>query len=383
MQIRKPASSCCAVFRPLRVSGHSVEVVRIVPYAPPLGAKWASYRSTPDEEIVEGIPVRAIRAIVPPRLIAMETIAAQVQERLSREIERFGADVLHASFLIPCGHAAVRQAVPTVVTAHGVDTYGWPFRRAGLQRAAREALLKATRLSAVSGFLARTMQQLAPRDVRVIWNGADERLFQPYDRGAARDALGLPRDRFVVAYAGNLLRAKGVFELIEAARQIRDRRPLLCFAGAGGDEEQLRAAALKLQVDARFLGRRPHSEVATVMAACDVFALPSYYEGLPNVVCEAMLSARAVVASTAGGIPEIVEHGVTGLLVPPRDAMALSRALADLAGDVQRRELFGREAHNFATRHLTWAAASRKYESLYEEAIAAGTSTVRQAQEVR
>lgn len=363
--------------------GHTVSVVRIVPFAPPLGSRWASYRSTPDEDVVEGIPVRSIRAIMPPRLIAMETVAGQVQDRLAREIERFGADVLHASFIIPCGHAAVRQNVPTIVSAHGVDTYGWPFRRRGLKRAACEALLKATRLSAVSGSLAKTMQQLAPREVRVIWNGADERIFGPADRAAARQKLEIPQDRFVIAYAGNLLRAKGLFELLEATQRISGCAPLLCIAGTGSDEAELRAAALERHVDVRFLGRREQSEVANLIAACDVFTLPSYYEGLPNAVCEAMLSARAVVASTAGGIPEIVEHGVAGLLVPPRDARALAEALDQLAAQPDCREAMARAANAFAERNLTWASASREYEALYEEAIAAYRPVAKTAQGVR
>ena len=359
--------------------GHSVQVVRIVPHAPPIGAKWTAYRSIPDDETVEGIPVHAIRAFMPPRLIAMETIAAQVYERLAREIDRFRPDVLHASFIIPCGHAAVRHNLPVVVSAHGVDAYGWPFQRSGLQVAAREALMKATRLCAVSGFLAQTMQQLVPRDVRVIWNGADERLFGPSDRTAARADLNIPQDRLVIAYAGNLLRAKGLFELIDAVAGLGQYEPLLCLAGTGADEPALRERASQQKVDAQFLGRRSHCEIASLIAACDVFSLPSYYEGLPNVICEAMLSQRAVVASSAGGIPEIVENERTGLIVPPRDVPALRTALGRMAADADMRNAFSLAAHEFAVRKLTWQAASREYEALYQETIEAHSSLARAA----
>ncbi|HEV3152887.1 MAG TPA: glycosyltransferase [Candidatus Baltobacteraceae bacterium] len=351
--------------------GHTVEVVRIVPLAPALGSKWSAYRAVPDREIVGDIPVHAVRAIMPPRLIGMETVAAQVHRRLAAHIDRFRPDVLHASFVIPCGHAAIRHSVPVVVSAHGVDTYGWPFARAGLQRAARETLRKATRLSAVSGFLGNIMRTLCGRDVRVIWNGADERTFFPRAAQPSRDRLAIPEDRFTVVYAGNLLRAKGLFELIDAAAMISEYRPLVCLAGEGPDKELLQQRAAQRNVDVRFLGRREHAEIADVLAAADVVTLPSYAEGLPNIVCEAMLSGRAVVASTAGGIPEIVDDGATGLLVAPKDAPALASALSRLAADANLRSRLAAQAHTFAARRLTWEAASREYEGLYHETIEA------------
>ncbi len=349
--------------------GHDVRVVRILPFAPPIGRKWERYRSFPDDEVVEGIRVQTIRAIFPPRLIGMETIPAQVHARLARVVEQFRPDVVHASFAIPCGQVAVRQDVPVVVSAHGIDAYDWPFRRPGLRAAAKEALLKASRLCAVSGFLAMKMREIVDRDVEVIWNGAEERLFYPRDPMEARQALALPQDRFIVAYAGNLLRAKGLFELIEAAQRMRAVRPLICLAGTGADEEPLRRLALEKGIDARFLGRLSHENVALTMSAADVVTLPSHREGLPNVVCEAMLSERAVVVSNAGGIPEIVENGVTGLVASIGESEALARALDRLAANETYRRNIAAAARAFARTHLTWSAAAQKYEALYEAAV--------------
>ena len=355
----------------LRELGHEIEVLRIVPAAPPVTAKWRTYAAIPREESVEGIPVRTIRAFFPPRMIAMEYLPLQVHFAVAREIARFKPDVVHASFLIPSGQIAVRQRVPAVVTAHGGDAYAWPKRRPGLRKAAREAIVRATRVTAVSSFIGGCVREIAEREIDVIWNGGDERFFYPQDRGQARAALEIDALRPVVAFAGNLLRAKGVFDLVQALAGMSEPRPLLVLAGAGADEAALREAAQETRIDVRFAGRLDQPRLAQLYAAADVVTLPSYNEGMPNVVCEAMLCGRAVVASTVGGIPEIVESERTGLLVPPSDPPALRHALERvLTGDALREDL-ALNAREFAASRLTWRISAQHYDRVLREAAAA------------
>jgi glycosyltransferase involved in cell wall biosynthesis len=340
-----------------------VEVVRVVPFAPRIGEKWKHYASIPAYEEVEGIPVRTIRAIVPPRMIAMEYLPNLVHRALQREIARFKPDVLNASFIIPCGQIAVRQRVPTVVTAHGGDAYAWPFQRPGLLRAAQEAIRNATRVTAVSDYIRRCVERIAPREVDVILNGADDRYFFPRDRDECREALSLPRDRFIIAFAGNVLRAKGLFDLVESLRGF-EPQPLVVLAGNGGDRDALQAATREAGVDMRFLGRRDSADVAKLFAAADVVTLPSHNEGLPNVVCEAMLSERTVVATTVGGTAEILDES-RGILVPPHDPAALRAAFERLARDGALRDRLARAARAFARERLTWKISAQQYERVY------------------
>lgn len=352
----------------LRELGHEIEVLRIVPAAPPILPKWRAYAAIPPQDLVEGIPVRTIRAIVAPRMIGMEFLPLEVHGAVSREIARFQPDVVHASFLIPSGQIAVRQRVPAVVTAHGGDAYAWPKQRPGLRRAAREAIVKAARVTAVSSYIGRCVCEIAQRDVDVIWNGGDERFFFPRDAAKARTRLGIPAGRFVVAFAGNLLRAKGIFDLVEAAAGMSGLRPIVLFAGAGIDDPHLREAANQARVDARFLGRLDQDRLAELYAAADVVTLPSYNEGLPNVVCEAMLSQRTVVASTAGGIPEIVENEVTGLLVEPGNIPQLRGALSRAGSDAALRARLSAQARRFAAEHLTWRVSAKRYDRVLAQA---------------
>lgn len=356
----------------LRALGHDLQVLRFVPYAPPFGAKWRGYRGVPQFEEREGVPVRTVRAPIPPRLIGMEYLPVILQPALQREIVRFRPDVLHASFLIPCGQLVARSALPSVITAHGVDAYDWPLRRPGLFRAAREAIRKATRVTTVSGYIRDRVTDVAPRPVDVIWNGGDERFFYPRDRTQARNKIRVRHDQTILAYAGNVLRAKGLFDLVEALSAVpRAQRPLLVVAGTGPDLTEMTALALKRDVEIRFMGRLPQAGVADLFAAADIVTLPSHKEGLPNVVCEAMLAKRAVLATTVGGIPEIVVDGESGLLVPPHDVEALARGVQTLSGDQKLRDGLAEAARAFAETHLTWPVAAHKYQRVYEEALQA------------
>jgi glycosyltransferase involved in cell wall biosynthesis len=351
--------------------GHEVRVLRVVPHAPPVGQKWSAYRAIPESEVVEGIPVIATRAFVPPRLIGMEYLGLQLRGRLLREIAAFQPDIVHADYLIPCGHIAIHQPLPSIVTMHGIDAYNWPFRRRGLRRAATQTLERATRVVAVSDFLARFVQAIARRDIRVSWNGADERVFHHRDPAFSRDSLDLPRDRFIVAFAGTVLRQKGILDLIEAVGSLPDDRPrpLVVIAGSGADETVARDLAVKRGVDARILGRLDQSMLAELYGAADVLALPSYHEGLPVVICEAMLSQRAIVATNVGGIPEIIEDGVNGLLVAPGRIRDLARAITQLRDDTDLRGLLAQRAYDFASLHLTWRVSALGYDKLYREVV--------------
>ncbi|HZT12888.1 MAG TPA: glycosyltransferase family 4 protein, partial [Candidatus Baltobacteraceae bacterium] len=191
----------------------------------------------------------------------------------------------------------------------------------------------------------------------------------------ARQRFGLPPDRRVVAFAGALIRAKGLFELVAAAASLEADRPILALAGTGPDRQGLDDLARRDGVDVRFFGHLAPPDVGALFAAADAVALPSYSEGLPNVVCEAMLSERAVVASTVGGIPEIIEDGRTGLLVPPQSAQPLAAALRRILSDDALRASMALAAREFARTHLTWDVSARGYDAVYRKALNAGTQT--------
>jgi teichuronic acid biosynthesis glycosyltransferase TuaC len=354
----------------LATLGFEPLVVRVVPRAPAWTDKWRGYRSIPDRDVVEGVAVRTIRAFVPPRMVGFEYLPLQVDAPLRQIANEFRPDLVHGHFLIPSGQLAVRCGVPSVITAHGSDAYDWAWRRRGLRRAAVEGIQRATEVVAVSEFVGERVRALFDRTVRVVHNGADERLFAPADRAGARRELGIPVDRFVVSFVGGAVRTKGAFDLVVAAAQLRDLSPLLLIAGPNESREDLARRAEEGGVDVRWCGTVAHAQLARILAAADVSCLPSYREGLPASVCEAMLAARPVVATPVGGIPEIVTDGVNGYLVPPGSTDDLARRLRQLAENPALAVLMGERAHRYAQQHLTWSANARAYAALYRSAVA-------------
>jgi glycosyltransferase involved in cell wall biosynthesis len=167
----------------------------------------------------------------------------------------------------------------------------------------------------------------------VVRRGIDRHLFTGV-RGPDPfpELEGRPR----VVYVGRLVRAKGVGVLLDAASRMRsDARFLL--VGDGPDRVRLERQAERLGLGARvrITGFLEHHRVPDLLATADLLVLPSFYEELGTVLVEAMQAGVPAVASRTGGIPEVVEDGVTGLLVPPRDAGALARALDTVLADPQ------------------------------------------------
>ena len=288
--------------------------------------------------------------------------------RLLPHVRAWRPDVILNYVIYPDGYAAVRigeaLGVPVVLTAIGSDLNRIPNRLVGVFT--RAALRRASLTLAVSGDLARTARRLGAAKSLAILNGCDTSVFHPRDRGAARAALGLEANSEVVLYAGRLDIRKGLRELIEAVAALRSRRPALrCYLlGEGPDKPLLQAAIARHGLDGviSFVAAAPTATVARWMAAADVFTLPSYMEGCPNVVLEALASGRPVVTTNVGGIPELMD-AASGSLVAPADAGALAIAL-DETLDRQW------SADEIASRHhRSWDDVSRDVMSVLESVV--------------
>jgi glycosyltransferase involved in cell wall biosynthesis len=184
-------------------------------------------------------------------------------------------------------------------------------------------------------FLAQA-ERLPRHKTIVIPNGVDETLAaRAPDRAAARAALGWPQDEPLIGAVGRLAEQKGHVHLLRALPAILAESPRtrLVLAGEGPERAALEEEARRLGLERRvtFLGHR--DDVPTVLAALDLFAFPSLWEGMPMALLEAMAIGLPVVAARGVGVDEVVTDGVHGLLVAPRDPEDLGRAIARLLGD--------------------------------------------------
>ncbi|NIA15128.1 MAG: glycosyltransferase [Nitrospiraceae bacterium] len=206
-----------------------------------------------------------------------------------------------------------------------------------------------------------------------IFSGID---LSPYDaaiarRNETRRALGVADNQLLVGGVGRLEPVKGFRYLVSAARLVLESVPNARFivAGTGALAKVLRAEAADLDDRFRFLGLR--DDVPDLMAAMDVFVLPSLNEGMGRVLLEAGAAATPAVATSVGGVPDIIRAGETGILVPPREPEALANAVCILARDPGARQAMGQAARGavapaYGLDHMV-ARIEALYEALIEE----------------
>ncbi len=265
--------------------------------------------------------------------------------RMKRVFREFAPDVVHTHSYVLRYVGRVARPATMVHTLHNlagrdpdritVWLNGLAFRRGVVP-------------VAVSGAVARSfeaMYRMAPP--ATIPNGIDIRRFdRPGSRLEWRRAHGFSDTDILIASVARLEPQKDPEALIRAfAAASSTGSPChLLMAGEGSLRTRARECAERCQVAARvhFLGAL--RDVPELLGASDLFALASRWEGNPLSVMEAMAAGLPVVATAVGGVPELVDHGVTGLLVPPADAEALERALAALAADAGRRRAMGEAA---------------------------------------
>jgi glycosyltransferase involved in cell wall biosynthesis len=281
-------------------------------------------------------------------------------------------DVAHFFFSLPTGALLPfldLRDVPVVVSLRGSDVPGYDPHDRALVRA--HALLRpltrwiwrrADRVVAVCDSLGSLGRRTLPElRYSVVPNGVDLDRFRPAGRRAFR------ADRLRCLAVARLVERKGLRDLIRALALLERGRFELDIVGAGPDERTLRQLASELGVAAevRFSGALGRSAVAARYRAADLFTLPSDAEAFGNVFAEALASGLPIVGTNVGGIPDLVQHGLNGLLVPPGDPAAIAGAIRTLADDPARRREIARRNRRRAEATLDWDQITTRYISVY------------------
>jgi glycosyltransferase involved in cell wall biosynthesis len=322
--------------------------------------------AAPPEGMMAGEFRRAgIEALSVPKL--GRGLDPRVTPRLARLFEQRGVDVVHAHnpqsliYGAPAGKAA-RAAV--VYTCHGesVNTPG----RLWLTRLASLYLDAYVGVSPKIAARARRFNECVDEKLHVIENGVDLGAFGPdaEARQAVRDELGIPQAAWVVGTVGRLAPEKNPGLLLRAMAPMLGAQARLVYLGDGPEMRGLRGQAVRHPAGrfVHLVGMRP--DVHRVLAAYDVFALSSRTEGLPLALLEAMAAGLPVVATAVGGVPDVVRHGTSALLVRSDDEEALRHALARLREDRTLAMAMGQCARQRSADYSA-KAMNRRYIDLY------------------
>lgn len=319
-----------------------------------------------------------------PLLIAAE---AGAMIRLAR---RRRYDLLHAHWIVPQGFVAVivgwLTRIPVIVTIHGGDIFALRGRIFTVFK--RFVLTHATAVTANSSETSRRARLIARRSLNVhrIPIGASEP--EPRSRKAAEGI----RDRFAASdtlllmFLGRLVEEKGLGDLLEALSFLNDPsgRYVLLVLGDGQDRERFERTSddLGLSGNVHFLGWVAPETVPDYLAAADIFAAPSktgvdgWVEGQGLSIVEALLSNTPVIATRSGGIPDIVQHGVTGILVDEASPKCLAEALETLANDANLRRKLAEAGSEHATAHFTRAKSAEAFSELYLSVLKGAANVV-------
>jgi glycosyltransferase involved in cell wall biosynthesis len=312
--------------------------------------------------------------------------ATQPQSSTTFRPSPFAFDLLHAHWLLPNGTPAALVAalrgLPLVVSLHGSDVA--LAERHWLTAAAAGVTLRAAdAITACSADLhARALRLGAPCNrARVLPYGVDPQAFcpRPEARDAVRAELGLAEGQPLVLTLGRLVYKKGFGVLLDAWPAVLRRHPgaRLAIVGDGDlrDELAAQSQALGIADSVRFTGQLPRARTSSYLASADVFVVPSVrdqsgnVDGLPNTLLEGMGTARPIVATRLAGIPQVIDDGTHGLLVPERDAASLAGAISRLLDDGALAARLGANARRRIERELTWDATASLWEATYQSAL--------------
>ena len=322
--------------------------------------------------------------------------------RIAADVD--GADLVHSHtwYANQAGNIAARlHGIPHIISAHSLEPLrpwkaeqlGGGYRLSSWME--RDAYENADRIIAVSNGMRRDIlrcyPQLDENKVVTIYNGIDTELWHPVDDPDTVRALGVDPDATTVIFVGRITRQKGLPYLLRAVRELPADVQIVLCAGAPDTpeiEREVRDLVSTLQADREAVHwiseHLPRGQIMALLTAADVFVCPSIYEPLGIVNLEAMSCGTAVVGSGTGGIPEVVQDGVTGRIVPieqvedgtgtpidPDKYVAdLAATLNEVLADPDTARKYGAAGRERVEREFTWAQIADQTIALYQQVLA-------------
>jgi glycosyltransferase involved in cell wall biosynthesis len=297
---------------------------------------------------------------------------------LYRYIKKNDFDIIHSSLFYANYHSALAAnwaKVPFLITEeHGEHSFHLKKRHIIYRAIGRYIVKKSNIIFCCSNFVKNGIQEVynAKEEKTIVLRNPieDKRQEITKSREAMRRELSIPVNAIVMGTVSTLYWIKNQRILIDALSQLKDYDIFLVMSGDGPLRDELTSYSLKIGVNSkiRFTGWR--NDVADILNALDVFVLPSLSEGFPISLLEAMSIGLPCIATGVGGIGEIVEDGVTGLLIPPRSLDGLISALKRIIIDEKFRRELGSSARKYVSKYCNPSVYIKRVINLYVDSIA-------------
>lgn len=276
--------------------------------------------------------------------------------KLKKLIRQFKPDILHAHYASSYGIlGALSGFHPFILSVWGSDIYNFPNRSYLHKKIIEFNLSKADSLLSTSLAMAKETRKYTSKEIQVTPFGIDSEVFRPM---AVENPFS--KQDIVIGTVKTLEINYGIEYLIRAFKMVKDRHPRkslkLMIVGGGSQEFYLKKLAkeLSIETETHFLGRVPYSECPKYHNMLSISVFVSVSESFGVAVLEASACEKPVVVSRVGGLPEVVEDGVSGIVVPPRDVLATANAIERLVLDEELRSSMGRAGRERVQRMYDW-----------------------------
>ena len=371
----------------LRDLGHEIVVVAPIPYLPAWLSwvpRWRRYKHQDRDHKAVGFEVHRLPFVRPPGAWFQPYEWLTTYYGIRATVRRWHAaapfDIVYAQDVSTDVRAGARIAADLQIACIGMAIGIDLNQCADSTRAYRNTIVQGLQAcSAVvcnSEALAEKVTELThgKQSGVVITRGVDIQRFCPVsarERGILRQRLKLPENGVLTIYAGYLDRRKGVYELVEAfcENASSDPNAHLILVGVGTDRDDLMRLVAERKAAGRihFPGHIDHEQMPSWLQACDIVAMTSWSEGMPNALVEAIACGLPAVATAVGGIPQAVRHEHSGILVEPTNVPAIAAALKRLLSHAEEREQFGRRARQIAVSEFDTRENSRRLSALLQK----------------
>jgi glycosyltransferase involved in cell wall biosynthesis len=335
---------------------------------------WArTVRKPPRDIVMDGVPVRYIRFVSPPRPLSYASWGGWAARPVGRALDEldktWSIDLVHAHYAVPAGDAALRWIRrrgerPFVVSVHGGDLF-YTAARSDRGKRVVSQVLRAAGAVLVNSDLTRTgvvELGVSPERVHIVYPGAD-----------LREPSGDRHPEQTIVTVANLEAHKSQADVIRALAALRDRYPTLRYVlvGGGPDRPELEALARSLGVGdrIRFTGALPHEQALAELARCHIHVMPSRIDGFGVAHVEAMAAGLPTIGGAGTGAEDIAGTCEGAFLVRPGDSSALVRTLDELLRDDARREQLGEEARRTVAERFSWETGGNLTIDIYRSAM--------------